>query len=407
MKILLATFLYEPEIGGGASVVVDQLANLLVSANNEVVILTSWEGNQVRTEQINTIKVIRIPSFNLYWISRKDNQPTYKKVAWQLIDTWNPWVYQVCRKIFIREAPDVVHVHKLRGISPSVWSAASAAGIKKIVHTCHDFELLSPEGLLMGKIGRLAQEQSLVMHPYQLIRKMFSQKVHTATAPSRFVMDVHQKMDFFPKSNIKIVPNSHGLGTEALQNNFSESPRFQQNDGMICFLYIGRLDKTKGIDVLCQVFSLVARKNQKVILRIAGWGPLDEALREKYQHLDNIIFTGPVFGAQKRELFQISHVLVAPSVAPESFGIVIAEAFSYGMPVIASKIGAFPEIVREGETGFLVEPGSVEELAAAISRVSEEKNLIASMSENCFKEARKYTTEKMLSNYLEIYEEKS
>ena len=74
------------------------------------------------------------------------------------------------------------------------------------------------------------------------------------------------------------------------------------------------------------------------------------------------------------------------------------------MPVITSTASAFPEIVREGETGVRVEPGSVDELCSALVRVSEEPFLIKSMSRNCLGEAQKYTTEKFVDNYLDIYE---
>jgi glycosyltransferase involved in cell wall biosynthesis len=406
MKIVLVSFLYEVEIGGGAAFVVNQLAHLLVQRSYSVVVITTWKGSYVKTNNIDGIKIIRVPPMNLYWVGEKDKQTSPKKIIWQLVDLWNPLVYRLVRQILINEAADIVHSHKLRGLSPAIWSAAASAGVKKIVHTCHDFELLSPEGLLIGRVGRLAQGQNLVIRPYQNLRKYFSRLVHAATAPSRFVLDLHQKMGFFSRANTRIVPNSHGFDAGELQQNSSESSRPYKKDLATRFLYIGRLDKAKGVDVLCEAFLLADGQNQNLLLRIAGWGPLDETLRKKYKHQSNIVFTGPVFGAQKAELFRDSHVLLAPSVAPESFGIVIAEAYSYGLPVIASRVGAYPEIVRDGETGFLVEPGSVDDLYSALTKVSKEHFLINAMSGNCFEEARKYTTEKPISDYLDIYEDR-
>lgn len=405
MKIVIASFIYDADIGGGASVVVNQLAQLLIRANHKVVVLTTWDGTQIKTEIVNGIKVIRLPASNLYWVADKDRQPTYKKIFWQLIDIWNPLMYRLAREIFIQEAPDIVHSHKLRGLSPSIWSAAAPAGVKKIVHTCHDFELISPEGLLMGKVGRLAREQNLVMRPYQSIRRYFSRLVHHATAPSRFVLDLHQKIGFFPLAKTGIISNTHGFGARELHVGYSRSFS-SRSDGARRFLYIGRLDMAKGVDLLCQTFSQCAGQSQDLLLRIAGWGPLDVSLREKYRHQNNIEFIGPVFGNQKSESFRDSDVLIAPSIAPESFGIVIAEAYFYGLPVIASKVGAYPEIVRDGKTGFLVEPSSVEGLSSAILKISAEKSLLKTMSENCFVEAKKFTTEKFLGDYLNIYEGK-
>jgi glycosyltransferase involved in cell wall biosynthesis len=406
MKIVLISFLYEPELGGGAAVVVNQLARLLLERSHSVVVITSWKGRGVKTDYIDGIKIIRIPPMNLYWVGEKDEQSLPKKVAWQLVDIWNPLVYRLVRQILINENADIVHSHKLRGLSPSIWSAAASAGARKIVHTCHDYELLSPEGFLMGKIGRLAQDQNPLMRPYQNLRKYFSRQIHFATAPSRFVMDYHQKMGFFPLANTRIVPNSHGFDEQELKQNSVELSKTPRKVSARHFLYLGRLDKAKGIELLCESFIRVAGQRRGFRLIITGWGPLDKSLREKYAHQDTIVFTGPVFGAQKGRLFRDCDVLVAPSVVQEPFGIVIIEAYSHGVPVIASRSGAFPELVREGETGFLVEPGSVDDLYSALVKVSEEHSLLNAMSVKCFEEARNYTNEFLVNKYLEIYEDR-
>jgi glycosyltransferase involved in cell wall biosynthesis len=403
-KIILFSFLYEPELGGGAAVVVNQLAHLLVQRDHSVVVVTTWKGNSIKTEYIDGVKVIRIPPNNLYWVGEKDKQPTLQKIFWQIFDTWNPLTYRMAHQIILDEKPDIVHSHKLRGLSPSIWSAASSAGVKNIVHTCHDYELLSPEGFFMGRVGRLAQQQNPVIRPYQILRRNFSKLISTATAPSKFVMDYHQNMKFFPNANIRIIPNSHGINADELEENligFSKKPKV---DLARSFLYLGRLDKAKGIDLLCQAFSRIAGDQANFKLRIAGWGPLDSYLREKYKAQKNIEFIGSVFGVKKKELFHLSDVLVAPSVFQEPFGIVVIEAFSNGIPVIASKTGAFPEIIQDGKTGFLFTTGSVDDLVEILKRVSHEPFLISSMAESCFDEARKYTLDNLVRNYLDIYE---
>jgi glycosyltransferase involved in cell wall biosynthesis len=404
MKVIIASFLFETNIGGGAAVVVSQLAQSLIRTNYEVVVLTTWSGSHVKTENVDGVKVIRLPASNLYWIADKDRQPVYKKIFWQLIDVWNPLIYRMTRDIFLNEMPDIVHSHKLRGLSPSIWSAASSAGVKKIIHTCHDFELISPEGLLMGRVGRLAKEQSLIMRPYQSIRRHFSRLVQHVTAPSRFVSELHTKMGFFPMAKSWVMPNTHGLDSGKLKNVHLKSQALSERIKCTQFLYIGRLDKAKGIDLLCQVFSQVAGEDHNLLLKVAGWGPLDEFLREKYKHQNCIQFTGPVFGDEKAELLGSSDVVIAPSLAPESFGIVIAEAYAYGLPVIASRIGAYPEIVKNGKTGFLVEPGSAEELYSTILSIRTKKSQLKTMSENCFAEAQNFAVEKFLSDYLDVYE---
>lgn len=404
MKIILVSFLYEVELGGGATVVVNQLADALSSVGYEVVVLTSWKNRYVATEKINNIKVIRIPALNLYWVFNKETQPLYKKVLWQLIDIWNPWVYLLCKNIFNQERPDIVHVHKLRGLSPSVWSAAFDAGIKKIIHTCHDYELISPEGMLMGTIGRLAVTQNWLIRPYQMIRRHFSRLIFYAIAPSRYVLDMHRIMGFFSKSKVMVIPNTHGFSTQELDDIQFDAKRFRDSNGHVNFLYIGRLDKSKGVDVLCQAFLQVSKYYGSMSLTIAGWGSLAEGLRQEYSESKQIRFVGPAFGLKKAELFKNNDVLVCPSVAAEPFGIVVTEAYFYGLPVIASRLGAFTDIVKSGRTGYLVEAGSVQELSLVLKNFYEQPELIEEMSMNCYEEAEKYTIEKFINSYLEIYE---
>ena len=405
MKIVLLSFLFEPELGGGAAVVVNQLSRLLVEHSHSVTVVTTWKGSHIKVEQVDGIKLIRIPALNLYWVAEKDRQATPKKIVWQLIDLWNPLVYRMVRQILIEEAADIVHSHKLRGLSPSIWSAAVSAGVKKIVHTCHDYELLSPEGFFMGWAGKLAREQNIVMRPYQILRRRYSRFVQEVTAPSQFVLDRHLEMGFFSRAKTGLISNTHGFGLKEIQLNREKFSKTRRENPVKKFLYLGRLDKAKGVDLLFQAFSRIAGQGQGCLLRVTGWGPLEEALREKYKHQDNIVFTGPVFGPEKYKLIRESDMLVAPSLSPEPFGIVIVEAYAYGVPVITSRAGAFPELVRDGETGFLVDTGSVDDLSTVLAKVSQKPVVTKAMSENCFVEAEKYTVEKFLDGYLHIYED--
>jgi glycosyltransferase involved in cell wall biosynthesis len=407
MKVVLLSFLYEPELGGGAAVVVNQLAHALFERAIDVVVITTWKANYIKSEVIDGIKIVRIPPMNLYWVGEKDNQAGYKKVIWQLMDIWNPLVYRSVRQILINEKADIVHSHKLRGLSPSIWSAAASAGVNKIVHTCHDYELLSPEGLLMGKVGRLAQGQNIVMRPYQNLRRYYSKLVNVALAPSKFVMNYHQKMGFFYLARTKIIPNSHGFNAYKLQKNAGEFTKLEKKDFARRFLYLGRLEKAKGIDVLCRAFLRVASQNSDFRLTIAGWGSLETSLMEKYKYQHNIVFAGSVSGSRKAELFHENDVLVAPSIAQEAFGIVLTEAYSFGLPVIASRIGAYPEIVREGKTGFMVNPGSEDDLFSMLVRVGEVHSLPKALGVRCLEEAGKYTSERFIGDYLDVYQEVS
>lgn len=161
MHILLVSFLYDSQ-SGGAPRVVETLAHFLISKGIEVTILTTFDkaGTSIETE--HGIKIIRFLPTNLYWVKDKDKHPLWQKIIWQIIDTWNPFVFQEVKEILQFIHPDRVHVHKLRGLSPAVWSAAHDLAIP-VLHTAHDFELISSQGTLSGRDGK-ARSDRFISH---------------------------------------------------------------------------------------------------------------------------------------------------------------------------------------------------------------------------------------------------
>jgi glycosyltransferase involved in cell wall biosynthesis len=104
-----------------------------------------------------------------------------------------------------------------------------------------------------------------------------------------------------------------------------------------------------------------------------------------------------------QRIIRTSDIFVMPSFS-ESFGVAAAEASSYGLPVIASDVGGVPEIVRDGETGILIQPGDEAGLAEAIRRLAKDEKLRRSMGEAGRRlVAEKYDFEKCLDMMERIY----
>ena len=154
---------------------------------------------------------------------------------------------------------------------------------------------------------------------------------------------------------------SGGLPAERMRikPNFIESaaaPDWNERNGG---LFVGRLSREKGIDVLAKAISNTAIG----ALRVIGGGEM-----EKLAHQS---FSENYLGFRKLDeilaLMRKSSYLVVPSICFENFPRTIVEAFSSGLPVIASRIGALEEIVKEGVTGILFEPGNAQDLAAKLA----------------------------------------
>ncbi len=406
MKIALVSFLFEIESGGGAAAAVRMLAEGLLKQGYQVVVITTHAKRQLCVEQMGNLTIYRFCPQNLYWIGHKESQPVWKKALWQIADTWNPFVFQTVRSILLKEQPNLVHVHKLRGLSPAVWAAARSVGVGPIVQTCHDYELMSPEGTLSGQVGAWAREGNWLLRPYQQLRARLAHTLTTVTAPSQYVLDTFQQHGFFQSIKKDIVPNSHGFTTSQLEQQQARLTTIKANSNpqQLRLLYLGRLETTKGVDLLCEAFVRGATRFPHLHLDIAGWGSQTAALQKQYGQHPQLTFHGPVFNNVKSLLLEKSDILVLPSVWPEVFGIVVIEAYAYGLPVIATRTGGIPELVDHGKTGFLVSPGNLNTLTEAIFQIAENPKELRQMALACFLASKRFAIEVVQQQYLSIYE---
>lgn len=149
---------------------------------------------------------------------------------------------------------------------------------------------------------------------------------------------------------------------------------FEEYDSKI-ILYVGRINRVKGITLLIEAFSLVIKKH-KVKANLILVGPVDDqiylnTLREIISSLDidkHIIFFGPVDHESLPEIYSSADVLVLSSLY-ESMGYVLLEAQACGCPVVATNIGGMSEVLINGQTGYLVERNDVEGMADRISLI--------------------------------------
>ncbi len=401
VHILITTFLFEPDVGGGAASVPYCLAQELVSKGYKVSVITSSPYKRNKSEQMEGINIYKLPPFNLYWVYDKENKPLFQKIIWQLIDTWNPFVFKQTKTIIQQIEPDLIHVHKLRGLSPSVWSAAAACVIP-VVHTCHDYELISPQGTLSGRIGQMAVNQSWLLRPYQSIRRKASKFVNAFTAPSLGLLETHLDIGFFPQAIHTVIPNSHGYSRAQLKY-FEEFRKDKKPGGLMRLLYLGRIHREKGIQDLLEAFVSAFDLNDQLVLDIAGGGPELPELKLRYERYAAINFHGHVTGEEKENLLAGCDLLVFPSIVKEGLGIAIIESLAHGKPVISTRCGGPEEIIEEGITGFFVDSGKPEALKEKILFACENREKLLEMRAACHKAAQKYSSENNVESYLSLY----
>jgi glycosyltransferase involved in cell wall biosynthesis len=172
-------------------------------------------------------------------------------------------------------------------------------------------------------------------------------------------------------------------------------------------LFVGRLERRKGIEVLLKAIPLALKSNGFLVFTIIGSDPsgFKDSFLEYSKVNDQVKFTGKVSKDELSSAYQICDIFVAPSYY-ESFGIIFTEAMSRGKPVIGTNVGGIPDIVSHNKDGILVPPGNEIDLAAAIIRLADSPKLRSSMGLAGRKKMKEnFSVTEMTKRSVQYYEE--
>ena len=403
MKILLVSSLYGIK-GGGSGVMAQHIATGLSDAGHQVSVITIGETHRYSMSNEQGVKIFRFRPVNLYPFTEKDTHPTWQRILWQLVDVYNFHSARVLRQILLKEVPDIVHINKMRGFSGAVWSVSSQLLPGRVIQTCHDYESMSPDGLMRGLIGKMALNKTWPVRGYQLIRAYLSSRVNVVTAPSKFTLKRIIDSGLFRSAQARVIPNTHGWSDNELKSIHSKIT--PPSDGKIRFLYIGRLESEKGIRELCEAFLRLSKSRPSTQLDIAGGGTLDAELRKSFGPCPGVRFLGMVYGKSKDEALSNATIVVVPSMVEEVFGLATIEAFAFGKPVIAGSAGGLPEVVRHDETGWLFDTGNTQALLQRLEMAASVDSLqLARMSRLCQEYSHNFSMNKIVKEYEGIYDQ--
>lgn len=178
-------------------------------------------------------------------------------------------------------------------------------------------------------------------------------------------------------------------------------------EGETSMIFLGRIGERKGVfDLLEAIAGIQNECRGKVSFYIGGDGDtvkLKNSITEEGV-ADLVEFIGWVSGEQKRQLLQKSHVMILPSYN-EGLPISLLEAMSYGMPLISTHVGGIPNILTDGENGFVVEPGNKNQIGRAIENYIDNPRLINLHGQKSFQLAESFFPENVFAQLIKIYSE--
>jgi len=167
-------------------------------------------------------------------------------------------------------------------------------------------------------------------------------------------------------------------------------------------LFVGRLSKEKGINTLLSAWKIVG---DKLPLKIVGDGSLASQVADAEQHISSVEYLGRQLIQRVLSLMKGAVVLIFPSIWYETFGLTILEAYSVGLPVIASNLGSMSSMIEHGRTGLHFQSGDQKDLAEKVNWAINNPKEFTQMRLEARKEyERKYTAEINYKMLMDIYE---
>jgi glycosyltransferase involved in cell wall biosynthesis len=264
---------------------------------------------------------------------------------------------------------DIIHLHELRNFPQLITALCSARAEKPFVIQAHGTLLVSSHLMLKN------------MYDKTLLKYLFS-KAEKIIAVNEF--EKKQILSYgVPSGKIAIIPNAINLDEFF---NLPQKGSFRMKYGLtgsdFVILYLGRIARDKGADILIKAISGIRNRYNNVKLVVAGpddgFLPYVVKLVRKLNLQNITIFTGPLRGRDKLGAYVDADIYVLPS-RYEIWGMTILEAYACAKPVIASRVGGVPQMVKHGITGFLFESGNSEELGSYLAHFIENRSLIKEM----------------------------
>lgn len=311
-----------------------------------------------------------------------------RKLILPITTVFNLRTYKEIIKIIRDEKIDVVHVHNtLNLISPSVYYAARFCKVP-VVQTVHNFRLLCP-GATFYRDGHIC-EDCVENGLHCAVKYSCYRGSKAQTLACVITTKIHRMLGIYNKIYYICLTEftKNKMSRKIDANRIFVKPNFVYDQGESrevedYYLFVGRVEEIKGIRLLLDAFEKMPDKK----LKIVGRGDLDEEIAERIVsgHINNVEMLGFQTREKVNSLMRHAKALIMCSQWYETFGMVIAEAYSNGTPAIVGRIGNIQDLVKDGETGCLFEYNSSDSLMDTVERFEKmNRNTIGSAAYQYF-----------------------
>jgi len=312
------------------------------------------------------------------------------------------------RGLLAEHKPDIVHVHNVFPlISPAILPECNKAGVP-VVMTVHNYRLVCPNGLHMtnGKVcekccggkeyqcllnnceGSLFKSLGYFLRNYVARKlKLFKNNVMRYACLTKF--QKQRLIDAgFAAERLAVIPNMSDMQERKNEDSIGDYIGF-----------IGRISPEKDVATLIKA----AKVNSDILFKAAGdYNRMPNLPKEASKNFE---FCGHLSGNELRSFYLHSRMFVLPSIWYEGFPNTLLEAMALAKPVVCSRIGGLPEIVDDGVTGLLFEPGNADDLTEKIRYLWDRPQLCRQMGQAGKEKAlQEYSPQKYYKRLMAVYE---
>lgn len=291
---------------------------------------------------------------------------------------------------------DLFHSHSFRSFQEDIASFISFLKKKPLIITPH------------GSISINFDYSDIISKKiYDKMIGYIKKKIHNLHFIAVAKNEISIMKDFgIDESNIHYIP--HGINTEIFKpvNSVNLKKKYDLINSDV-ILYVGRIAKGKGVDILIKILNLVVKKNDKVKLIIvgndAGYLHVVKSLIKKYNLFNKVILTGFVSKFNLPQYYSMADIVIYPS-RQEIFGHVVTEAAACGKVVIGSDIMGPSEIIKQGKTGFKTNFQDIEKVSNLILEILDDKERLKKMGRNAIKRVKKkYSWKRAANSHFKLY----
>lgn len=396
MKVLFLNVYDDPARSGGTEATLANLAQGMLERSVTPILVSTHPGRGQQTIERDGVRIRRCGLANIYWPGH--GAPAgLKRALWHGVDVYNPWMQAALHRVLVEEQPDVVSVHNLPGWSVSAWSALKNFGVP-FVQVLHDQYALCPR-CVMFKQGANCESQCFSCRILRLPHRYLSRLPSAVVGVSQFILDRHLSYGLFRQvADRYVIPDARNprlLGCDPL-----DAPSGGEGNGHLRFGYIGRLSPEKGVSRLIEAFLRLNLNGAELLVAGRGDSGYEQTLRDQAADAP-ITFLGRVPAA---ELYRQVDAVVVPSCWHDTLPGVVYESFAFGKPVIGSRRGGIPEMVKDHHNGLLFEPERPGELEGLLQRLVENPAWISDLGASARASARDFLdTRRWTDSYLKVY----